>query len=83
MSRVPVRLVGGPTGAPAGWAVLRPSACPCCVGRIQLQVDLVRLVREERPRGVLIELRDQTHRHALRRSLGAWPLSDYVVVVPD
>jgi hypothetical protein len=53
------------------------------VGRIQLQVDLVRLVREERPRGVLIELRDQTHRHALRRSLGEWPLSDYVVVVPD
>ena len=83
MTRVPVRVVDDPSKAPAGWAVLRPSACPCCAGRMQLQVDLVRLVREERPRGVLIELRDQIHRHALRRSLGEWPLSDYVVVVPD
>jgi hypothetical protein len=48
-----------------------------------MQVDLVRLVREDRPRGVLIELPDSAHRHALRRSLGEWPLSDYVVVLPD
>jgi hypothetical protein len=48
-----------------------------------MQVDLVRLVREDRPRGVLIELPDAVHRHALRRTLGEWPLSDYVVVLPD
>ena len=83
MSRVPVRLVAGPAEVPQGWAVLRPGACPCCVGRIQMQVDLVRVVREERPSGVLIELPHQGHCHALRRSLGEWPFSDYVVVVPD
>jgi len=83
VSRVPVRLVAGPAETLPGWAVLRPGACPCCVGRIQMQVDLVRVVREERPSGVLIELPDPSHRHALRRSLGEWPFSDYVVVVPD
>lgn len=83
MRRVPVKLVAEPRDALAGWTVLRPSACPCCVGRVQMQVDLVRVVREERPRGVLIEMPDQGHRHALRRALGEWPFSDYVVVVPD
>ena len=83
MSRVPVRLAPGPCEPPSGWAVLRQSACPCCVGRVQLQVDLVRLVREARPRGVVIELPDPAHRRALRRALGEWPLTEHVVVLPE
>lgn len=83
MNRVPVRLVGGPVETPPGWAWLRPSACPCCAGRVQLQVNLVQLVREQRPAGVLIELQDRSHRYALRRTLGEWPFSEYVAVVPD
>lgn len=83
MSRVPVRVTDGAGGAPAGWAILRPGACPCCVGRIQLQVDLVRLVREQRPAGVLIELPDPVHGQALRRSLREWPFCEYLVVMPD
>jgi len=83
VKRVPVRLVGGPGEVPAGWEMLRPAACPCCVGRIQLQVDLVQLVREKQPAGVQIELHDPSHRHSLRRTLGEWPFSDYVAVMPD
>jgi hypothetical protein len=78
VSRVPVRLAVGAAEAPPGWAVLRPGACPCCVGRVQLQVALARLIREARPRGVLIEMRAADHLPAMRRALGEWPLSDYV-----
>lgn len=80
MSRVPVRVAIGTAEPPAGWAALRPAACPCCVGRAQLQVELARLIREQRPRGVLIELADAGHLPALRRALAEWPLSDYVAL---
>lgn len=80
MNRVPVRVVVGATSAPEGWAALRPRACPCCVGRVQMQVELARLIRTERPRGVLIELADASHAPALHRALAQWPLSDYVAL---
>jgi hypothetical protein len=83
MSRVPVRIAGDVSAVPAGWAVLRSGACPCCVGKIQLQVDLVRLIREARPPGVFIELPDPRHAQTLRRALREWPFSDYLVVMPD
>jgi len=83
MSRVPVRIAADAAAAPAGWAVLRQGACPCCVGKVQLQVDLVRLVREDRPPGVFIELPDRLHAQTLRRSLREWPFSDYLVVMPE
>ena len=60
--------------------MLRPSACPCCVGRVQIQVELARLIRERRPHGVVIELADPRHLPALRRALAEWPLSDYVAL---
>jgi hypothetical protein len=53
------------------------------VGRIELQVELVRAIREQTPRGVLIALPDASHVPALRRALGEWPLAEYVVVEPD
>jgi DNA-binding NarL/FixJ family response regulator len=77
---VPVRVVVEATEPPAGWAALRPRSCPCCVGRVQMQVELARLLRERRPRGVLIELADASHLPAVRRALAAWPLSDYVAL---
>lgn len=81
MKRVPVRLVAGARGAaPPGWVALRPSACPCCVGRVALQVELVRVIREQRPRGVVIEVPDPAHMPALRRALSEWPLSGQVVL---
>lgn len=78
MSRVPVRVVAAATTAPEDWVVLRPSGCPCCVARVQVQVELARLIREERPCGVQIEVPDAQHLPAVRRALGEWPLSQYV-----
>jgi hypothetical protein len=43
-----------------------------------MQVALARLVREQRPRGVLIELADAGHLPALQRALREWPLSGSV-----
>lgn len=80
MSRVPVRVSSVGDEPPAGWVSLRPRACPCCVGRVQMQVELARLIREERPPGVQIELMDATHAPALRRALAEWPLSQYVAL---
>ncbi len=80
MSRVPVRVSSVRSAPPAGWVTLRPCACPCCVARVQMQVELARLIREERPPGVQIELMDATHEPALRRALAEWPLSQYVAL---
>ena len=80
MSRIPVRIVLMGAAAPGGWASLRPRACPCCVGRAQLPVELARLIRQERPPGVQIELADLTHEPTLRRALSERPLSDYVTL---
>jgi hypothetical protein len=78
VSRVAVRIVAEAAEVPSGWVVLRPGACPCCVGRVQLQVELARLIREQRPRGVIIRLPDPEHAPGVRRALGEWPLSAYV-----
>lgn len=79
MSRVPVRVVRAPDDElPAGWARLQTRGCPCCTGRIEMQVALVRLIRAQRPRGVAIELADASHLPALERALREWPLSESV-----
>ena len=83
MRRTPVRVARGAGDVPEGWTVLSSAACPCCVGRVKLQVDLVQLLREESPGGVLIPIEDPSHAAQLRRALREWPLSDYVVVMPD
>ena len=76
MNRVPVRVGNGPP--PPGWVALRTRACPCCAGRVELQVELARLIRAQRPQGVLVELPDAAHRPALLRALAEWPLAQYV-----
>jgi hypothetical protein len=52
------------------------------VGRVELQVEIARLIRERRPQGVLIELADAGHQAALRRALTEWPLVQYVRLEP-
>ena len=79
MNRVPVRVESGPLhDLPQGWVALRPRSCPCCVGRVEIQVEIARLIRERRPQGVLIELADAAHQPALRRALAEWPLAHYL-----
>lgn len=73
-----MRIVASPTAVAEGWAILRPRACPCCTGRVQAQVELTRLIREQRPLGVVIELRGEEHVAGVRRALGERPLADYV-----
>ena len=80
MNRVPVRVAGGPP--PEGWIALRTRGCPCCVGRVEMQVELARLLRERRPQGVLIELADAGHRARLLAVLAEWPLAQYLRVEP-
>jgi G3E family GTPase len=58
-----------------GWVVLKTRGCPCCTARVEMQVALVRLIRERSPRGIVIELPDASHLPALQRALGEWPLS--------
>lgn len=80
MNRVPVRVAGGPP--PEGWIVLRTRGCPCCVGRVEMQVELARLIRERRPPGVLIELADAGHRARLLAALAEAPLAQSLRVEP-
>lgn len=91
MIPVPVHVVTGAPGAQlagliarlraarADWAVLEPLACPCCVGRVELQVGLVRLLRVHRPARVLVRLIDPAHQAAFERVLREWPLQQHVV----
>jgi hypothetical protein len=79
VKRIPVRVVTAPLREPpAGWVALRSRHCPCCVGRVELQIELARMIREQRPQGVLIELADAAHQPALRWALAEWPLAQYV-----
>jgi len=80
VSKTPVRLVTAAVEAPRGWVVMRPGACPCCVGRVQLQVELARLIRGQRPSGVQIEMRNPAHLPAMRQVLAERPLSDYLEI---
>jgi hypothetical protein len=52
------------------------------VGRVELQVEIARLLRQQRPQGVLIELADASHLAALRKALAEWPLAQYVRLEP-
>jgi len=79
VSAVPVRLVAGAAPElPEGWIALRPQSCPCCVGRVEMQVELARLLRERAPRGIVIAVADAGHLPALRRALAEWPLAQYL-----
>ena len=61
-----------------GWAAITPRACPCCLGRVEAQVQLTRLMRERRPTRVLLELGDAQHLAPLQRMLNESPLAQYL-----
>jgi len=73
----------GTANPPAGWVVLRPAGCPCCTGRVQLQVNLARLILARRPAGIVLEVADDAHRGGVERALREKPLSDYLVLESD
>ncbi len=62
-----------PAGAPANVRLLA-AGCPCCVGKIVLQVVLARALREARPVRAFVELPDVTHAASLERALTEAPL---------
>lgn len=72
--------IGRLLAARPAWAALTPRACPCCLGRVETQVLLVRLLRERRPMRVLLELGDVLHLTPLQRVLEDSPLARYVEV---
>lgn len=37
------------------------TGCPCCAGQVHFRVALIRLLREHRPRSVLLLLNDDQH----------------------
>jgi hypothetical protein len=79
VSRVPVSVARtAPADLPAGWVALRTRGCPCCTGRIEMQVALARLIRTKRPSGVVLVMPEASHLPALRRALSEWPLSESV-----
>jgi len=81
MRPVAVRLAApGAADAPPGWIVLRPSACPCCIGRVQLQVELARLLRAKRPAGIVLEVAGDDHRAGVASAMREKPLSDDLVL---
>ena len=63
--------------------VLAPAGCPCCTGRVALQVALARQLRERRPARVHIEIPDPAHARQLAAVLSQWPLSRYVAPAED
>ena len=90
MSRVPVHICVGTERGTAhalltrlfasrpGWAMLELQSCPCCTGRVELQVRLARLLRERSPQRVLIGYVEPSHQATLERALTNWPLAQYV-----
>lgn len=86
--RTPVHFVFGPgahewaTRAQAArpdWAVLQSNGCPCCSGRVVLQVTLARLLRERRPGRVLLVTAAGTHADAAVATLREAPLAAYLI----
>ena len=55
-----------------------PLGCPCCTARVAARVFLARALRETRPGRVLIELGVEEHLATLERTLGEWPLGQYL-----
>lgn len=83
------RLVGGrgdwlglANATPAGAAVnlqRLAAGCPCCIGRVALQIGLARGLRASRAKRAFVEIADPAHATQLAKVLGEPPLSRSVV----
>ena len=76
-----------PAGAGSNLKPLAPG-CPCCTGKVVLQVSLARALRETRATRALVELADPAHARALEKLLGELPFSLSVaparpILLPD
>jgi hypothetical protein len=67
-----------PPGATSNVRALS-AGCPCCIGRVVLQITLARALRESRAVRAFVELADQEHATGLERVLGESPLGLSVV----
>ena len=67
-----------PADAPGNLRLLS-AGCPCCSGRVALQVGLARGLRASGATRALVELPDSAHALLLTRLLGELPLSLSVV----
>ncbi len=63
-----------PAGAASNLKPLAPG-CPCCTGKVVLQVSLARALRESRASRALVELADPAHARTLEKLLGELPFS--------
>lgn len=63
-----------PVAPPANLRALAPG-CPCCTGRVALQVGLARALRETGAVRALVEVADPQHALQLERDLQSLPLS--------
>lgn len=55
-----------------------PPGCPCCTGRVALEISLARHVRERRPDRIYVEVPDPSHVAQLAAVLAREPLSRYL-----
>ena len=55
-----------------------PAGCPCCTGRVALEIALARHVRERRPERIYIEVPDPAHAPQLAAVIARGPLSRYL-----
>lgn len=67
-----------PEDPPAGLRAFS-AGCPCCTGKVVLQVSLGRGLRESRATRAFVELHDPAHRASLERLLAELPLNLSVV----
>ena len=65
---------GMPQDAPANLRLLT-TGCPCCTGRVALQVGLARALRDTRAVRALVEVTDPDHARRLEQALEQLPLS--------
>ena len=75
-----VGLVSEPTPAERPNVKLLSLGCPCCTGKVVLQVALVRAVRATRATRAFVQLPDAAHAPALKRVLAEPPFN--VSLVP-
>ncbi len=69
-----VGLVGKPPSVPIHNVRAIAGGCPCCTGKVVLQVSLARVLRESRATRAFVEIADAGHAASLETALAEFPL---------